>query len=132
MNEPTFILVVDDQLDFLENLGLTIESAGYHALTATDGFEAISALKKYPVNLILSDIGMPEMGGYQLYKRVRENPGWAEIPFIFLTGYEFLSESEIRYGKAMGINGYLTKPIRAVELLVAVEDMLHPYNQIAA
>jgi CheY-like chemotaxis protein len=124
MSDEASILLVDDQLDFLENLSITLEAAGYHTITTTDGFEALRALKERHVDLILSDIGMPHMGGYQLFKRVHQNPGWEKIPFVFLTGYEYLSEREILYGKTLGVCGYLTKPIRAVELLTAVEGML--------
>lgn len=125
MTEDTVILLVDDQPDFLENVSLTLESAGYRTVTATDGFEAIEALKQQSFSLILSDIGMPMMGGYQFYKRVRNNPRWAAIPFVFLTGYEFLSDNEIGYGRALGVNGYLTKPIRAADLLDVVGGQLH-------
>lgn len=124
MNTETSILLVDDQPDFLENVCIALEAAGYHTVSASDGLEAISALASSHVDLIVSDIGMPHMGGYQLFQRVRQNPGWAKIPFVFLTGYEFLSENEILYGKKLGIRGYLTKPIRAAELLLAVENML--------
>lgn len=125
MDPDRAILLVDDQPDFLENVSLTLESAGYRTVTATDGFEAIEALKKHMVSLILSDIGMPEMGGYQFYKRVRNNPTWAAIPFVFLTGYEFLSDNEIGYGRALGVSGYLSKPIRAADLLNVVDEQLH-------
>jgi CheY-like chemotaxis protein len=120
------ILLVDDQPDFLDNMSLTLEAAGYHTLAAANGFEALNVLNQKPVDLILSDIGMPQMGGYQLFQHVKNNPRWQKIPFVFITGYEFLTETEIKYGKKLGIRGYLTKPIRAVELLLAVEDSLCP------
>ena len=126
MSGTPLILLVDDQPDFLDNMSLTLEAAGYQTLVAANGYEALSALNLEAVDLILSDIGMPHMGGYQLYQHVKNNPHWQRIPFVFITGYEFLSESEIKYGKKLGIRGYLTKPIRAVELLLAVEDSLCP------
>ncbi|RMF05922.1 MAG: response regulator [Chloroflexi bacterium] len=131
INKDTTILLVDDQPDFLENMSLTLESAGYRTVTATDGFEALKALKTQPVSLILSDIGMPVMGGYQFYQRVRNNPQWAAIPFVFLTGYEFLSDNEIGYGRALGVNGYLTKPIRATDLLDVVSQQLHAQSPVS-
>lgn len=125
MNSVPSILLVDDQPDFLDNMSLTLEAAGYHTIVAANGCEALVALNENEtVDLILSDIGMPQMGGYQLYQQVKNHPAWQKIPFVFITGYEFLSEREIKYGKKLGIRGYLTKPVRATELLVAVESSL--------
>ncbi len=125
-NSTPSILLVDDQPDFLDNMSLALEAAGYHTLIAANGYEALNVLNHEDVDLILSDIGMPKMGGYQLYQQVKSNPTWQKIPFVFITGYEFLSENEIKYGKKLGIRGYLIKPIRAVELLLAVENSLCP------
>ena len=82
--QAQLILVVDDQPDLLENIGLALESAGYQVLTAGDGVEALAVLQSQPVDLILADIAMPRMNGYQLYERVRENVQWVAIPFLFL------------------------------------------------
>jgi CheY-like chemotaxis protein len=124
MKTSASILLVDDQPDLLDNLSLTLGMAGYQTVTASDGFEALAVLQRQPVDLILSDITMPRLDGYQLYHRVRQNPEWAKIPFLFLTGCGFLSDGEIRYGKALGIDEYLSKPIRSKELLAAVQRVL--------
>jgi CheY-like chemotaxis protein len=124
MKTSASILLVDDQPDLLDNLSLTLGMAGYQAVTASDGFEALAVLQRQPVDLILSDITMPRLDGYQLYHRVRQNPEWAKIPFLFLTGCGFLSDGEIRYGKALGVDEYLSKPIRSRELLAAVQRVL--------
>jgi CheY-like chemotaxis protein len=120
MDTDCSILLIDDEPDLLENLSLTLNMAGYSTITAADGFEALDALQNQPVGLILSDISMPSMDGYQLYNRIREDPQWSKIPFIFLTGCRFLSDKEIRYGKALGVDEYLAKPIRSEQLLLAV------------
>jgi len=119
------ILLVDDQPDLLDNLSLTLEMAGYRTLVAKHGIEALQHLKTSPISLILSDIDMPQMGGYQLYHTVRENPDWRTIPFLILTGCRFISEGEIRYGKTLGIEEYLVKPIRSKDLIEAVQRTLH-------
>jgi two-component system OmpR family response regulator len=124
METKSSILLIDDEPDLLDNLCLTLEMAGYQTVTATDGVEALAVLESQPVALILSDISMPCMDGYQLYNRIRENPHWNEIPFIFLTGCRFLSDKEIRYGKDLGVDEYLTKPIRSEQLLLAVLSKL--------
>ena len=125
MNETkSSILLVDDDPDLLDNLSLTLEMAGYQTVTATDGAEALTALEGHAVALILSDISMPCLDGYQLFDRIQDNPEWGEIPFIFLTGCRFLSDNEIRYGKKLGVEEYLTKPIRSEQLLLTVLSKL--------
>jgi CheY-like chemotaxis protein len=124
MGKIPVVLLVEDQPDLLDNLSLTLEMAGYHTVKAKEGFEALAALRTQPVNLILSDIVMPNMGGYQFQKLVHETPDWATIPFLFLTGCRFLSDGEIRYGQAMGVKAYLTKPIRSEELLSVIRQTL--------
>jgi CheY-like chemotaxis protein len=92
METKQAILLIDDEPDLLDNLSLTLEMAGYQTLTATDGIEAIKVLKNQPVGLILSDISMPCMDGYQLHDKIRENPEWVDIPFIFLTGCRLIKK----------------------------------------
>lgn len=123
------ILVVDDQPAILENVKLALEAAGHCVLTASDGVEALSVLRARPVNLILADIAMPRMNGYQLYERVRENPQWMTIPFVFLTARAM--DSDIRYGKELGVDDYLTKPIQPEDLLAAVQGKLRRAEQLA-
>ena len=123
------ILIVDDQPELLENIGLALEIDGHHILTAIDGFEALNLLHSQPIDLILADIAMPGMNGYQLYERVRENLEWVSIPFIFLTARSF--DSDIRYGKELGVDDYLTKPIKPEDLLAAVRGRLRRAEQLA-
>ncbi|RPJ56340.1 MAG: response regulator, partial [Dehalococcoidia bacterium] len=115
MNARASILVIDDEPDLLTNITLTLEAENYQVFTAGNGLEALDALQTQPVNLILADIAMPDMNGYQLYERVRARPEWVTIPFVFLTARAM--DSDIRYGKELGVDDYLTKPIRAADLL---------------
>ena len=124
---PT-IMIVDDQPDLLKNLALTIEIAGFNVLTAKDGLQALNLLEEYTINLILADIAMPHMNGYQLYEYVRERPEWVIIPFIFLTARAL--DSDIRYGKKLGVDDYLTKPIEPEDLLAAVQGKLRRAQQL--
>jgi two-component system response regulator VanR len=129
METVASILVVDDQLDILDNIGLALEAEGYRVLTATDGVEALDVLQSQPVDLILADIAMPRMNGYQLCERVWKNPQWVAIPFVFLTARAL--DSDIRYGKALGVDDYLTKPIQPEDLLAAVRGRLRRAQQLA-
>lgn len=128
MPSPTSILVVDDEPDLLENISLPLEVEGYQVFTASDGFQALKVLEEHTVSLILADIAMPNMNGYQLYEKVRENPQWIPIPFIFLSARSM--DTDIHYGKELGVDDYLTKPIRGSDLLAAVRGKLRRAEQI--
>src|SRR4051812_22831312 len=125
----TTILVADDQPDLLAMISLTLESAGFHVLRASDGLAALALLQVQAVDLILADIAMPRMNSYHLYQRVRENPVWLAIPFLFLTARSL--DSDIRYGKELGVDDYLTKPIEPEDLLAAVQGRLRRALQLA-
>ncbi|MBN1887030.1 MAG: response regulator transcription factor [Thermoflexales bacterium] len=122
------VLVVDDQPELLDSLKLALEAAGYQVLTAADGVEAIEILRAQAVDLVLADIAMPHMNGYQLYERVRQNPDWMLMPFIFLTARTL--DSDIRYGKELGVDDYLAKPIQPEDLLAAVSGKLRRARQL--
>ncbi|MCB0192634.1 MAG: response regulator [Anaerolineae bacterium] len=123
------ILLVDDNPDLLYNLSLPLEIEGYQTLTAKNGFEALDILKSQKIDLILSDIVMPDMDGYELYNQVRENLAWTNIPFLFLTGC--LLDSEIRYGKELGVDDYLVKPVKSGHLLSVVRGKLKRCQQLS-
>lgn len=123
------ILVVDDQPVLLENIKLALEAERYQVWTAEDGLDALGILREEHVDLIIADIAMPCMNGYQLFKQVRSDPRWVMIPFIFLTARAL--DSDIRYGKEMGVDDYLTKPIQPEDLLAAVHGRLRRAEQLA-
>jgi two-component system response regulator MtrA len=116
------ILVVEDDRGVRICIEQALDSAGYQVLTAKDGVDALAVLESEPVDLILTDIAMPRMNGYQLYEHVVENPQWVTIPFIFLTARAM--DSDIRYAKELGIDDYITKPFLPEDLLAAVRGKL--------
>lgn len=128
MSDGSTILLVDDELDLLENMSLTLATAGYRVVTATNGVEALATLQSEAVDLIVSDIEMPRMNGYQLYQHICEDPRWLSIPFLFLSCHTL--ESDIRYGKELGVDDYLAKPIRSGDLLAAVRGRLRRFRQL--
>ena len=129
MGSVASILIVDDQVTLRDNVKQLLEETGYRALTASDGVEALAVLQSQPVDLILADIAMPRMNGYQLYERARENPQWVKIPFIFLTAR--MLDSDIRYGKQLGVDDYLVKPFQLEDLLATIEGRLRRAQQLA-
>jgi len=99
-------------------------------LVANNGTEALGILAAHPVNLILADINMPRMNGYQLHDEVINDPRWVAIPFIFLTGRTM--DSDIRYGKEMGVDDYITKPFDPDDLVAIVRGRLRRAEQLMA
>ena len=124
------LLVVEDDFAMLEGLRDILELSGYAVLTARNGLEGLAALKQNLPDLILSDINMPRMDGYQFYSQVRATPEWVSIPFIFLTAKA--EKTDIRLGKSLGADDYLTKPFEEADLLVAVQAKLNRRAQLAA
>ena len=123
------ILIVDDQPELVDSIGMALEAAGHTVLSAGDGQTALGLLESEQVDLILADIAMPRMNGYQFYERVRENGDWIRIPFLFLTARTM--DSDVRYGKELGVDDYLTKPIQPEDLLASVNGKLRRARQLA-
>lgn len=122
MEGSTNILIVDDEPFILDIISQIVEGNGYTAFTATDGEEALDILKAESIDLILADIGMPGMNGYQLYNEIIDEPNWMAIPFIFLTARDF--DSDIRYGKELGVDDYLLKPVKAQDIIATIRGSL--------
>lgn len=123
------ILVVEDQLVMQRSMRMGLEMSGYEVLTALDGVEALKVLNSQAVDLILADVAMPRMNGYQLYEELRQNPRWALIPFIFVSARAL--DSDVRYGKALGADDYLVKPFLLEDLLAIVAGRLRRVGQLA-
>ncbi len=116
------ILVVEDQPAMQRNMRMGLEMSGYKVLTAADGLEALAVLEKEHVDLVLADIAMPRMNGYQLYERLRESPKGKLLPFIFVSARAL--DSDVRYGKSLGVDDYLVKPFQLEDLLAIVAGRL--------
>ncbi len=116
------ILAVEDHELLLWAVRDVLEDAGYEVITAGDGVEALERMEEVTPDLIVADILMPRMNGYELYEHIRSRPEWVPIPFIFLTAK---AEKEDRLkGKAMGVEDYIVKPFDPDELVVTVRSRL--------
>ncbi len=122
------ILVVEDPPGVRALLAGILAGQGYQVLTATNGIEALALLETNEVDLIIADIMMPGMDGYQFHAHVVENAEWVAIPFVFLTAR--VLGSDIRYGNELGVDDYLTKPVAGEDLLAVVRGKLRRSRQI--
>ena len=116
------VLVVDDVPDVTEMIGLFLKHAGYEVATADSAPAALRLANERAFDVIISDIGMPEMNGYELAESLRRRAEYQGIPIIAVTGY---SEYDDR-GRALrsGFNAHLTKPIDPSELLQLMNELL--------
>ena len=112
------ILVVDDDESIRDLLRLHLSAAGYEVHSAPDAIEAGYVVLRSPPDLIICDIQMPHMDGFEFIAAVRADTTLPRIPVIFLTS---MSEGQAR-GKELGAVGYLTKPVRADRLLQLVAE----------
>ncbi|MBI4418814.1 MAG: hybrid sensor histidine kinase/response regulator [Ignavibacteriales bacterium] len=117
------ILVVDDTEDNLDLLEFALKRKPVEMIRANSGMECLNIARDRQPDVILLDIQMPEMDGFETLKRLRENPVTAKIPVIFLTAQRKEPES-IERGLLMGVDEYLTKPIDTDELLVRTKTLV--------
>lgn len=123
------LLIVEDDPAMLIALRDILEGEGYIVLTAVNGVEALEKLADAQPSLILSDIAMPIMDGFELLEQVRRRPAGATIPFIFLTARG--TRDDIFQGKSLGVDDYITKPVTSRELLSAVHARLQRAGEFA-
>jgi CheY-like chemotaxis protein len=114
-------LVVDDVADVTEMLAVVLTHAGYNVVTAGSAPAALKAARERQFDVIISDIGMPDMNGYQLAREVRQLPGYQTVPMVAVTGYSMFDDKE-RSSNA-GFNAHMTKPIDPRALLDLIEQL---------
>jgi signal transduction histidine kinase len=122
MSSPEVILVVDDTPANLEVVCETLSDAGYEVATAIDGDRALKRVQAYPPDLILLDVQMPGIDGFETCQRLKADPTTASIPIIFMTA---LSDADSKVkGFDLGAVDYITKPFQEQEVLARVKTHL--------
>jgi two-component system alkaline phosphatase synthesis response regulator PhoP/two-component system response regulator VicR len=113
------ILVVDDERHIVRLVEVNLTKAGYQVVTAYDGVEALEQVEKEKPDMVVLDVMMPRMDGFEVLKKLQADPGTAEIPVIMLTAKA--QDADIFRGWSSGVSSYLTKPFNPRELLTFVE-----------
>jgi len=116
------ILVVDDAADVVEVFQTLLEMEGAQVVTATSAQDGLAALRQYDVDVVISDISMPDMNGYTFLEQARRLPHYAKLPAIALSG--LAREVDIARARKAGFSSHLTKPISVDRLLATVNDLL--------
>lgn len=131
MNLNTRVLVVEDDSHLLSGIRDILELEDYSVLTATNGRDALTVLRSDPANppdVIVSDIMMPHMNGFEFLDEVRKEDLWVNVPFIFLTAKG--EKTDMHRGRRLGADVYLVKPFDAEDLIVAVDSCLNRQRHI--
>jgi chemosensory pili system protein ChpA (sensor histidine kinase/response regulator) len=116
------IMVVDDSLTVRKITGRLLAKEGYQVLTAKDGVDALQQLQEVRPAVMLVDIEMPRMDGFELTKNVRGDPATAHIPIIMITSRT--AEKHRNYARELGVNEYLGKPYQEEELLGLIANFV--------
>lgn len=125
----TTILILEDDENVRLPLIDLLEAEGYTVLAAKDGKEGLEQARTEKPDLIISDITMPQLDGYEVFKALQKDPLTAIIPFIFLTART--DPGDIREGLGLGADDYITKPFEPDDLLEAVRVRLNKYHRIS-
>lgn len=118
----TSILVVDDSPTIRTTVEWLLSNSGYNVRIAHDGLSALNALREFDPDLVLLDIRLPHVDGYQLCKLIRRNPRYAMVPIVMLSGLS--SRSHIQCALDAGADDYVVKPIQDEVLLNTIQQQL--------
>lgn len=116
------VLIIEDNLEIRENTAEILELEGYNVITASGGKIGQTLAKEKQPDIILCDVMMPEVDGYEVIKKLKQDTDTANIPFIFVSAS--VERKEIQVGLDLGANGYLGKPFTFPDLKKELERCL--------
>ncbi len=120
-HEPRSALVVDDVTDVTDMLSVLLTHAGYDVSCASTAPEALTLAREQHFDVVISDIGMPEMNGYELAEALRSLPGYEAVPLVAVTGYSMFDDRS--RSLTAGFNAHVTKPIDPRAFLDLIEQL---------
>jgi two-component system chemotaxis response regulator CheY len=119
---PKTIMTVDDSVSIRQMVSFTLKNAGYDVIEAIDGQDAFSRLTGTPVNLVLTDLNMPNMDGIQLIRALRGHDTHRFTPVIMLTTES--QDTKKQEGKSAGATGWIVKPFKPEQLIAVIRKVL--------
>lgn len=122
MSEIRTILLVDDEPDIRLTLGMRLKKSGYAVLTAENGKDALDKIEQQIPDLVILDVMMPEMNGYQVCRKLREKPETKDIPVLMLTAKD--QAADRFWAEEAGVTEYVAKPFEDENLLAVVKGLL--------
>ncbi|MDX8361586.1 response regulator transcription factor [Cytobacillus sp. IB215316] len=124
--EHISILIAEDEQEIADLISIHLEKEGYKVMKATDGEEAIKVIHKQPVDLLILDIMMPKIDGYEVARQIRSED--YNIPIIFLSAKN--SDFDKVHGLVIGADDYMTKPFTPIELVARVNAQLRRFTKL--
>jgi CheY-like chemotaxis protein len=118
------ILIIEDEVDIREMLAKRLSKAGYDTLAAADGESGLSMCGSQHPDLLLLDIAMPGMDGYQICEKVKQNPETSSTEVFFLTGKDLDPKGVIEHCQDLGARGYVSKASTFEELLATIKKAI--------
>ena len=116
------VLIVDDELNIVTALEFLLQKSGYEVMAAQNGDEALKRVESFAPDLVLLDVMMPHISGYEVCRRMRERPDWKHIKIIMLSAKG--REAEVSKGVSLGADLYVTKPFSNRELVGKIGELL--------
>jgi len=116
------ILTVDDSASVRQMVRIALTGAGYAVVEAGDGVQGLSVAKRQAVNLVITDLNMPNMNGLEFIRSLRQLPPYRGVPIVFLTTES--DDSLKSEAKASGATGWITKPFKQEQLLAVAKKLL--------
>ncbi len=118
------VLIVDDQYINRYLLEKLLDGYGYSVLSTEDGTQALETLRTEPVDLIISDILLPKMDGFQLCREVKKDPKLSRIPFVFYTA-AYTEQKDREFAESLGADRFIVKPTDPAEFITIIRDLIH-------
>jgi DNA-binding response OmpR family regulator len=118
------VLIVDDEPNIVAALEFLLEKSGYQVQVAANGEEALARLDDFAPDLVLLDVMVPKVSGYEVCQRMRGQPKWRDIKIVMLSARG--REVEVEKGMSLGADLYVTKPFSSAELVATIGRLLSP------
>jgi len=118
------VLIVDDEPNIVAALEFLLEKNGYQVQVAANGEEALGQLDAFAPDLVLLDVMVPKVSGYEVCQRMRAQPKWRDIKIVMLSAKG--REVEVEKGMSLGADLYVTKPFSSAELVATIGELLSP------
>lgn len=122
MQKTKTVLLIDDETPWLEVMRFAMRNESYKVITAESGEAAIKTLQRKKPDIILSDVRMPVMNGFDLFEQVRRNPKLKDVPFIFMSSFDDYDARKT--AKELGADDYVEKPYDTEDVKHIVLDLL--------
>ncbi|BDG01350.1 response regulator transcription factor [Anaeromyxobacter oryzae] len=116
------ILIVDDEPNIVISLEYLMKRAGYEVAVAVDGEEALRAVAEQPPDLVILDVMLPRLNGFEVCRRLRSDPRWSGLRIVMLTAKG--RDTEVAKGLEVGADAYVTKPFSTRDLVAQVGELL--------